>query len=164
LEGETATVLFLDGSELGRGEEGFAALAGKLRHTTLKAGEIEAHPLVPHQEVIRAIDALMKVGIEKITFVGVPPPAKQEPRLALQVHLQSVKEHTVLVLHSGGGRTVLDLEEGLVALDAAISKLVEAGTKPAGLLEAPVYVDQDAVTRVLAVFRKHGIEDVTIIH
>ncbi|HNC73331.1 MAG TPA: hypothetical protein PK362_00385 [Elusimicrobiota bacterium] len=37
-------------------------------------GEVDAAPLVPTADVIRAVDAFIKGGLKDVTFVGTPPP------------------------------------------------------------------------------------------
>ena len=64
--------------DLGVGEVGFQALDYLARQLSLDEpivlGEIDASANVPHREVVRAIDALLSVGVKDITFVGAPPP------------------------------------------------------------------------------------------
>jgi len=177
-KGDTSTQVWLGDRNLGCDDEGFTALDSALEKLTTglaaagqdlpMSGEIHAWAHVPHNHVIRAIDALMKVDITDITFIGTPPSLAPEPRSrpALHVYLRAINEDNVLII--GDTRTLHKLthhklDEGLVALDAAIRKLAAAGPKPVGFLHATVYADQKAVKRILEVFKSHGIEDVTII-
>ncbi len=38
------------------------------------AGEVDAAPLVPTGDVVRAVDALIAANIQDVTFIGTPPP------------------------------------------------------------------------------------------
>ena len=74
------TSVKLAGMDMGTGETGFRALDHMAwqvaRDEKVVLGEINAGANVRHREVVRAIDALLAVGVEDITFIGAPPPGR----------------------------------------------------------------------------------------
>jgi biopolymer transport protein ExbD len=78
---ESQTRVVLMDRPLGVDETGFMALDQQIeaisRNDKEIPGEINAWPEVPHQDVIRTIDAFMKNKVLDITFVGTAPPGKQ---------------------------------------------------------------------------------------
>jgi biopolymer transport protein ExbD len=78
-EDEHTRVKLLD-AEIGVDEEGFALLDQRIKAIRAEnseiPGEINAWAWVPHEDVIRTIDAFMKADITDITFVGAPPPGR----------------------------------------------------------------------------------------
>lgn len=79
---ETQTRVKLLDAQIGVDDEGFRLLDERIRtiHSSPgnedTPGEIHAWAWVPHEHVIRAIDAFMHAGIKDITFVGAPPPGR----------------------------------------------------------------------------------------
>jgi biopolymer transport protein ExbD len=78
---ETQTRVVLMDRPIGVDDQGFLALdqqiAAIAKNDKEIPGEINAWPEVPHQDVIRTIDAFMKAEVTDITFVGTAPPGKQ---------------------------------------------------------------------------------------
>ena len=76
---ETQTRVKLLDAQIGVDDEGFRILDERIsaihrsQGNEETPGEIHAWAWVPHEHVIRAIDAFMKAGIKDITFVGAPP-------------------------------------------------------------------------------------------
>ena len=75
---ETQTRVVLLDRPLGVDSAGFSQLDQQIAQIAKNdkeiPGEINAWAEVPHQDVIRTIDAFMKAGVTDITFVGAPPP------------------------------------------------------------------------------------------
>lgn len=75
-KGETSTQVIFMNEGLGVDDAGFARLEQEIAATHGRdaeiPGEIFAWPWVPHQDVIRAVDAFMKSKVLEITFVGTP--------------------------------------------------------------------------------------------
>jgi biopolymer transport protein ExbD len=74
---ETQTRVVLLDRPIGVDEQGFQQLDQQIAQIAKNdkeiPGEINAWAEVPHQDVIRTIDAFMKAGVHDITFVGAPP-------------------------------------------------------------------------------------------
>ncbi len=162
---ETKTTVHLDDRILGSGKEGFAALERALSGTKLKSAQLEAYPHVPHAEVVRAIDALMKVGIRDIRFVGVPPPEQRPPvsdsMEPFSVHLEV--RGGKLFLGFGAGGATKEFEPGLAELSKALQSWPANQAKPRVFLTGAVYLDRKFGDRVIAVLKKHGFSKITMI-
>ena len=76
-EGETITRIKLLDTLLGSGENGFRVLDDRIAAIHAKNDElpgfIHATAEVPHQDVIRCIDAFQKAGVDTLEFRGAPP-------------------------------------------------------------------------------------------
>ena len=75
--GETVTrVKFVD-SMIGTGNTAFAELGRRIAWTHSQdpemPGEIDAWAEVPHEDVVRCVDAFLAAGIDNVTFVGTKP-------------------------------------------------------------------------------------------
>ena len=79
---EKVTRVKLLDSVIGVDGKGFDLLDKRIREIHASPGneelpgEIHAWAWVPHQHVVRTIDAFMKAGISDITFIGAPPPGR----------------------------------------------------------------------------------------
>lgn len=69
--------MFLANTLLGSGPDGFRRLDGTLAalgRDPIYAGiELDAFAFVPHQDVVRALDAALAAGLDDVMFVGPPP-------------------------------------------------------------------------------------------
>ncbi|MHC4471511.1 MAG: hypothetical protein ACYS99_11165 [Planctomycetota bacterium] len=74
---ETTVKLLL--TEIGMGDTGFKELTRRIEQIRAAdhrlPGEIDGGERVPFEEVVRALDAFRLVGVEKVSFVGAPPPS-----------------------------------------------------------------------------------------
>ena len=81
-KGEQHTRVKLLDSEIGMDESGFLLLDARITsiHNSNAdlPGEINAWAEVPHADVVRAIDAFLRAGVEEITFYGAPPPGRPQ--------------------------------------------------------------------------------------
>lgn len=73
---ESQTRVVLLDRPLGVDDQGFSALDQQIAQISANdkeiPGEINAWADVPHQDVIRTIDAFVKAGVKDITFIGAP--------------------------------------------------------------------------------------------
>jgi biopolymer transport protein ExbD len=74
--GEEETLVRVLGKDLGRGEQGFEALAKRLkdlRESHAGPATLDAWAKVPRAEIVKVLDLLLGLGWKEIEFVGVPP-------------------------------------------------------------------------------------------
>jgi biopolymer transport protein ExbD len=78
---ESQTRVVLMDTPIGNDAQGFKNLDSQIASIASNdkeiPGEINAWPYVPHQDVIRTIDAFMKAHVTDITFVGTAEKGKQ---------------------------------------------------------------------------------------
>jgi biopolymer transport protein ExbD len=185
--GETRTTMEVGGEEIGGGEPGFERLANRsklfFQYTAEFTAEIHAWAMVPHGEVVRAVDILRQNGSREITFIGAPPPADEQtseevevipeeevrPEIAEQPPISALTVNLRLDLRMRDDKPELSLPEGdtfepltdaLPKLADRIRNLKAGGKRVTAFIECENDVPYAVLKQVLALCEKEGVSDI----
>jgi biopolymer transport protein ExbD len=111
---EKITRIQLLDSVIGEGDDGFEHLDKRIGQIVASAGklpvELNAWAWVPHADVVKAIDTLMKHGITNITFIGAPPTGRVPTFPREEVRPEPQRPRRVLIDVNAEGRASVDGE------------------------------------------------------